>query len=279
MVRIVTVALVLLMAVGICFAIGGLPTLNWLWLLPLCVLGSGLTLALLFFLTLWIASAFVDTEKTQEKDSKFYRFITQTTAQLAVWILRMRVHTKGLEQTPKDGRFLLVCNHLALADPVALLAFFRKSQLAFISKRENNGMFIVGKLMHKIMCQLINRENDREALKTIITCIRLIQEDQVSIGVFPEGYIHGDNLLHPFRSGVFKIAQKTKVPIVVCTLQNTQYVFKNAKKLKPTDVHLHLVGVVQPEEFEGITTVEIANRVHAMMAEDLGPDLVLQENA
>ena len=279
MVRIVTVALVLLMAVGICFAIGGLPTLNWLWLLPLCVLGSGLTLALLFFLTLWIASAFVDTEKTQEKDSKFYRFITQTTAQLAVWILRMRVHTKGLEQTPKDGRFLLVCNHLALADPVALLAFFRKSQLAFISKRENNGMFIVGKLMHKIMCQLINRENDREALKTIITCIHLIQEDQVSIGVFPEGYIHGDNLLHPFRSGVFKIAQKTKVPIVVCTLQNTQYVFKNAKKLKPTDVHLHLVGVVQPEEFEGITTVEIANRVHAMMAEDLGPDLVLQENA
>ena len=243
------------------------------------LIGSVVGLALVWFLILWIASLFVDTEKSQEKDNRFYRFITQTTTRLAIWILRMRVQTKGLEQTPKDGRFLLVCNHLSLLDPVMLLAYFRKSQLAFISKRENNSMFLVGKLMHKMMCQLINRENDREALKTIITCIRLIQEDQVSIGVFPEGYIHGDEKLHPFRSGVFKIAQKTKVPIVVCTLQNTQKVKKNMPHLKPTDVHLHLVGVVQPEEFEGLTTVDIANRVHAMMAEDLGPDLVLQENA
>jgi len=172
---------------------------------------------------------------------------------------------------------LLVCNHLSLLDPVILLAYFRKSQLAFISKQENNSMFLVGKLMHKILCQLINRENDREALKTIIACIRLIQEDAVSVGVFPEGYIHGDELLHPFRSGVFKIAQKANVPIVVCTLQNTQKVKKNMPQLKPTDVHLHLVGVLQPEEFEGLTTVDIANRVHAMMVEDLGPDLVLPE--
>ena len=277
MVRYIALVLVLLMAVGICAATGGFAGLGWLWQLPVSIIGSALGLALLFFLVLWIASMLVDTEKTQEKDNKFYRFITQTTAQVAIWILRMRVHTKGLEQLPKDGRFLLVCNHLSLLDPVTLLAYFRKSQLAFISKRENNSMFLVGKLMHKMMCQPINRENDREALKTIITCIRLIQEDQVSIAVFPEGYIHGDELLHTFRSGVFKIAQKTKVPIVVCTLQNTQKVKKNMPSFKPTDVHLHLVGVVQPEAFEGLTTVDIANRVHAMMAEDLGPDLVLQE--
>lgn len=277
MIRYVALLLVLLIAVGTCAATGGFAGLGWLWQLPLRILGSAVGLLLIWFLILWVACLFVDVEKTQEKDNKFYRFITQTTAKLAVWILRMRVHTKGLEQLPKNGRFLMVCNHLSLLDPVMLLAFFSKSQLAFISKRENNSMFLVGKLMHKIMCQLINRENDREALKTIIACIRLIQEDKVSIGVFPEGYIHGDELLHPFRSGVFKIAQKSKVPIVVCTLQNTQKVKKNMPKLKPTDVHLHLVGVVQPEEYEGLTTVDIANRVHAMMAEDLGPDLVLQE--
>ncbi len=277
MVRYIGLLLIVLAAVGLCFAVGGFAGVNVLWCLPLCIVGSALGLGLLYFLLLWLASTLVDMEKPQEKDSKFYRFLIQTTAQLALWILRMRVHTRGLEQTPKDGRFLLVCNHLSLLDPVTLLAYFRKSQLAFISKRENNSMFLVGKLMHKILCQLINRENDREALKTIIACIRLIQEDKVSVGVFPEGYIHGDELLHPFRSGVFKIAQKAKVPIVVCTMQNTQKVKKNMPKLKPTHVHLHLVGVVQPEEFEGLTTVDIASRVHAMMAEDLGPDLVLQE--
>ena len=39
------------------------------------------------------------------------------------------------------------------------------------------------------MGQMLNRENDREALKTIVTCIRLLKDDEVSIGVFPEGGI------------------------------------------------------------------------------------------
>ena len=279
MVRYIALAMVLVIAAVICFVTGGFAGLGWLWQLPLCFVGIAIGLLVSWVLLLWIACAFVDTEKVQEKDNQFYRFLTQTTAQLVPLILRMRIHTKGLEQTPKDGRFLLVCNHLSMLDPVILLAYFRKSQIAFISKRENNSMFLVGKLMHKMMCQLINRENDREALKTIIACIRMVQEDQVSVAVFPEGYIHGDEKLHPFRSGVFKIAQKAKVPIVICTLQNTQKVKVNMSKLKPTDVHLHLVGMVQPEEFEGLTTVDIADRVHTMMAEDLGPDLVLQENA
>ena len=277
MTRYIALVLALLAAVGICAGVGGFGDFSWLWILPVSFVGSLIVLALVLFLVLWIACAFVDSEKPQRRDNPFYRGLIYLMADVAIWILRMRMHTKGFEQVPQNGRFLLVCNHLSLLDPVVLLAFFKKSQLAFISKRENNTMFLVGKLMHKIMCQLINRENDREALKTIINCIRLIQEDVVSIAVFPEGYTSLDGLLHPFRSGVFKIAQKVNVPIVVCTLKNTSKVKINMPKLKPTDIHLHLVGVVQPEELEGLTTVDIANRVHAMMAEDLGPDLVLQE--
>ena len=153
-----------------------------------------------------------------------------------------------------------------------LLAYFKKKQLAFISKRENAEMFIVGKIMHKILCQRINRENDREALRTIINCIKIIQEDKASIGVFPEGYTSKDGLLHPFRSGVFKIAQKAGVPIVVCTVQNTNKPFHNMKKLKATDVHLHLVEVLQPEELKGLTTTQISDRVYELMISDLGEE-------
>ena len=277
MIRYILMGLALLASAGICAGAGGFESLNWLWLLPVGFAASLVGLIFLFFLVLWISCLFVDMEKTQEKDNAYFRFMSITAAQIAIWVLRMRVHTKGLEKLPKHGRFLLVCNHINDLDPVTLLAYFGKRQLAFISKRENSTMFLVGKLMHKIMCQLINRENDREALKTIITCIRLIQEDQVSIGVFPEGYTSMDGLLHPFRSGVFKIAQKAKVPIVVCTIQNTNKPFRNIRRLKPTDVHLHLLDVLQPEAFEKLTAVELGNRIHAMMAEDLGPDLVLKE--
>ena len=119
--------------------------------------------------------------------------------------------------------------------------------------------------------------NDREALKTILKCIELLKEDQLSLGVFPEGYVSLDYLLHPFRAGVFKIAQKANVPIVVCTLQNTYNILPSVKKLKPVEVKMHLVDVIPVEELKGVSTVQIAERVHALMAEDLGPEKVLRE--
>jgi len=251
---------------------GGFGGLAWLWMLPVGFVLAFLAQSVLIFLTVWILSKSIDPEKEQKEDSKFFRWMVDLLAEAAHTVLRMRVHTRGLENTPKDGRFMLVCNHLNDFDPVVLLHHFRRSQLAFISKRENGSLFVVGTLMHKIMCQPINRENDREALKTILNCIRLLKEDKVSIGVFPEGYTSRDHKFHHFRPGVFKIAQKAKVPIVVCTITNTFKVMGNLKKLKPTDIELHLLAVIPPEEWEGVTTVDIANRIHAMMAEDLGPE-------
>ena len=265
------ISLALVISAAIC-AVSGL----WLWL-PLYFLGSVLTLAVLAFAFLWFLCQLVDPAKPQEHDSKFYRTVVMLYIDALVRVLRIRIHKKGLEKTPKEGRFLLVCNHTSNADPVALLHCFAKSQLAFISKRENSSMFLVGKVMPKLMCQLVNRENDREALKTILKCIQLIKDDEVSIAVFPEGYIHDDHKLHHFRHGVFKIATKTKVPIVVCTLKNTLQIFENMPKLKPTDVYLNLLDVITPEQYEGMTTVEIGEKIYQMMADDLGPELVAQE--
>lgn len=266
-------------AVAICWGTAAFETYAWIWMLPVGFLGSALALAAVTFLFAWICCALVRLDVPQEKDSPFYRKMVYALADAIFVILQMRLHTQGLEKTPKQGRFLLVCNHIHDLDPVTLFKCFKKSQLAFISKRENSSMFLVGKLMHKTMCQLINRENDREALKTIIKCVQLLQNDQVSIAVFPEGYTSLNGKLHPFRSGVFKIAQKAKVPIVVCTLKNTNHVFHNAKRLKPTDVHLHLLDVLYPETFAQMTTVQIGEKIHAMMAEDLGPDLVHMEES
>ena len=86
-----------------------------------------------------------------------------------------------------------------------------------------------------------------------------------------------DGLLHPFRHGVFKIAQKAKVPIVVCTLQNTNQIVKNGLHFKRTNVQLHLLDVLYPEDIQGMTAVQVGTHVHQMMADDLGEDLVLKE--
>lgn len=266
-------------AAVLCACTGAFGSLTWLWMLPVGFLGVFLALLVLAVLFLWILSLLVDRSVPQEHDSPFYRRVTGIYIQAIVTLVRLRIRTQGLEKTPQSGRFLLVCNHLSNADPAILLHCFPKSQLAFISKRENANLFIVGRVMHKLMCQNVNRENDREAMKTILKCIQLLRDDEVSVAVFPEGYIYPDLKLHHFRSGVFKIAQRTKVPIVVCTLKNTPQIFENLPRLKPTEVELHLLEVIAPEDYEGMTTVALGQRIYEAMAADLGPELVSEEKA
>ena len=241
-----------------------------LWLLPVFFIGLFLLGALLAVAFLWICCARVDMSVPQEEDSKFYRRLMHPYIEALITLVGVRLHTKGLENTPKDGRFLLVCNHLFIADPGIVLHCFKNSQLAFVTKQENMKMFVVGPIMHKIMCQSLDRDNDRSALKTILKCIQILKEDKASIAVFPEGYESLDGRLLPFRPGVFKIAQKAQVPVVVCTLQGTEYVIRNLKKLKPIPpVQLHLLEVIPAEELAGQTTVQISQRVRELMLADL----------
>ena len=207
-----------------------------------CFVGYWLGLFLIAFAVLWVSCATVDISKPQEQDSKYFRRLMKLYIPAVMSLLRMDVQMEGAEKLPKDGRF-----------------------------------FLIGKIMHRLMCQMINRENDREALKTILKCIQMIREDQVSVAVFPEGYTSRDGKLHHFRSGVFKIATKTQVPIVMCTVKNTQNIFHNVKRLKKTVVPLHVVGVIQPETYPGRTAVDIAQEAYDKMLADLGPEFALPE--
>jgi len=264
-----------LFALGLCALAGGFSSFGWLWLLPVGFGGGFLLCLILCALAVWIPSLFIDPEKIEDRDDPYVRAVVKLYAPAVFRLLGCKIETTGTEKLPKDGRFLLVCNHTSNLDPGIPLAVFPDAQLAFISKRENLQLPVIGKMMLKIQCQLLDRENDRAALKTILKCISILKEDRASIGVFPEGGIIKDGkLLHHFRPGVFKIAQKANVPIVVCTLTGTRQIAANLKKLRRTTVRFHLLDVIPPEELKGVTTVAIADRVHAIMAADLGAENV-----
>ena len=237
---------------------------------------GGLVLTLLFLL---VACAVVDMEKEQTEDNKFYRGMAHLYIDLALILGRAEIRAEGLEKIPVDGRFLLVCNHICDLDSAVILKCFPKSQLCFIGKREIKKMPIVGAVMHKMMCQFINRENDREALKTILRCIQMIKDDQASIVVFPEGYVSLDGRLRHFRSGSLKIAQKTGVPIVVCTVHNTKRMMDDLLHLRKTWAQLHLVDVIAPETVKAVPTTEMAEKIYEIMISDLGEDHRSDEKA
>ena len=246
-----------------------LGTGSFLWG-PLVFVGCFLALVVLAIGFVWVCSLLVDPQKPQEEDSAFVRGLAKLYAPFVFSLLRTKIVTSGTEKIPADGRFMMVCNHIHALDPGILLRVFPDKQLAFISKMENLKLPIVGPLMGKILCQSMDRDNDRQALKVILKCISILKEDKASIGVFPEGYTSKDCRLQPFRNGAFKIAQKAQVPIVVCTLQGTREILHNFIRFRSTTVQLHLVEVIQPEELAGKSTAEIGGRVHEIMARDLG---------
>ena len=271
-------ALSALSAAGICAAAGGFSTLAWLWLLPLGFVGSFVLYTGASFLVVWLSDRYSDPDALYENDDPYVRGIIRWYAPALFRLLGCKIETNGIEKLPKDGRFLLVSNHLADLDPGIFFTVFPNDQLSFIAKKEVQDMPIVGRIMRRILCQFVDRENDREALKTILRCISILKEDKANVAVFPEGKKSTDRyLLHRFRPGVFKMAQKAKVPIVVCTLSGTQHILPNAKKFRPTQVRLNLVEVIPAGELVGITTVDIAHRVHALMAAALGEEFVAED--
>ena len=255
----------------------GCQGLAWLWMVPLTFAGCFLGCLVLAFLFLFVAAVIVREDAEQKGDDPFYRRMIELYCEAVCTILSMKVKVQGLEKVPDKGRFLLVCNHLSLLDVVVLIWKLRSRELTFITKQENMKLFLIGRLMGKIQCLPLNRENDREALKTILKAIAIVKEDKGSMGLFPEGTRSLDGKLHGFRSGGFKIAQKANVPIVVCTIQNTHKVFRNFLHLKSTPIPLHVLEVIPAEELKGASTVDIAARVRNRMAADLGPDLVAEE--
>ena len=236
--------------------------------------GCTLLCLLICFLIIWVAAKRSDPEKEHTEDDPFIRAIIKYYAPAVFRLLGCKIEVTGAEKLPRDSRFLLVSNHLADLDPGIFFTAFPDDQLSFIAKKEVAQMPIIGILMRRILCQFVNRENDREALKTILKCISILKEDLSNVAVFPEGKITGDEKLHQFRPGVFKMATKANVPIVVCTLFGTQDIPGNVKKLRPTSIRFRLLEVIPAAELEGVNTTQIAERVHAIMAADLGAENV-----
>lgn len=262
-------------SVALCVGTGAFLNLHWIWLLPTGCLGSFLLLAAGVFGIFVLICACIDPEKQRDEDSPLFRWFVMELVHAAVTVLPVRVRLTGGERLPKDGRFLLVSNHLDNIDPAIFYYCFPKSQLAFVGKKETQKMPIVNKVMPMLLCPTINRENDREALKTILRCISLLKNDTVSIAIFPEGRINKYRKLAHFRPGVFKIAQKANVPVVVCTLRGSNHVIGNLLKCKGSSVEVHLLDVIPAESLQDRTTVEIAAQVYDLMAVDLGPENIL----
>lgn len=231
---------------------------------------------LIFIIFLVFYTGFVNRKKeykTKEFDRRFMKRICEMVLQL----FRVKLNVRGLEKIPTDKKFLLVQNHLSNFDPVSTIWGFRYFNFSFILKKSlmdvpffGNFLFLAGQLP-------LDRENNREGLKTIIKAINVVKDDKASIAVYPEGTRSKDSSLASFHPGTFKIALKAGCPIVVTTVVNTESI-KYRAPFKSTNVYLDVVSVLEYDDFKDMQTEDIALYVHGLINDNLKELDTLRDN-
>lgn len=217
-----------------------------------CLLGS-FALYVLFF---GVCSLFVDMKKLPEKVSPFWNFAVKCTVGIISALFGARIHLEGEELIP-EGRWLFVCNHLSGFDPIVTAWALRKHDLAFIAKPSIMRIPIANKAIHKACFMAIDRENDREALKTIIRAAAYLKNDVTNIGIYPEGTRSKDGKMGEFKNGAFKIAQKAKTAVVVARIKYERKLSANFLRGR-NNVYLKICKVISAEEAANMKTNEIS---------------------
>lgn len=237
-----------------------------IWLVPVLLIGVFVALVLLHVVVLAVSILFVNLNKPP-RDTGFFRALVTGFLQMALPLLRVKVHVTGMEKIPEDEPFLIVSNHIHNLDPAIFYYVAPHSRIAFVAKKEVRELYpFVYKALHKLNGLPIDRENNREAAKVIINATKLIKEKTNSVAVFPEGYVSKTGELLPIRSGSLKIATKAKAKIVVCTLWGTKDIPKNLFRRK-TDIFFDVLAVIDTATNQH--TAELGEEIHNLMEKSL----------
>ena len=226
--------------------------------------GCFVLLHLLFALVICVSCLLVDLNRPVKRRSRYFSFLFQRFIPLAFFWAKIRVHVSGLEKLDGQRNFMLVCNHLSIFDPVILAGVLPRHNVSFISKKENYHIPVVRKIMHKIACLPLDREDNRQALRTILQAAQFLKEQDLCMAVFPEGKTSPDGTLQPFRNGAFKVAQRAQRPIVVACLSNTKQIGQNMFRRR-TDVQVKILQVIPLAVVNESSTVQLGALAHQAM--------------
>ena len=229
-----------------------------LWQGLLLGLGVFLLMHVGYLLLLYMVSLTVDRDKPLERQNAMCRAGCANVIGMLCAYCGVRAHISGLEKLPEDQRFLLVCNHRSMFDPLVIMDKLRRWNISFISKPSNLQIPVIGRIAYAAGFLPIDRENNREALKTILQAADYLKRGICSMAVYPEGTRSKGEEMLPFHPGCFKVAQRAGVPLVVAAVRGTENVKKNII-LKGTDVYLDMIEVIEPERVKAMSTNELSD--------------------
>ena len=209
-------------------------------------------------------------EKKYNSMEKF-RFI-KSHAKRSLDLVKIKINVIGKEKVPKE-EVLFVLNHSSMLDSYILVSSIVKPVGVIIADVPTwRHIPIVSHWLNLMKCVYINRENNREGMKSIIQASENIKMGQ-SMAVFPEGDLtwvkDPHALISDFKPGALKIAYKAKCPIVPMVIKNSRGTYNGYEpigKINSGNVEVeYLDPIYEHIENPKIKTKELAEMIKAKM--------------
>ena len=178
-------------------------------------------------------------------------------------LVRLKYEGGGSRLDPR-GPYIFICNHRSSSDPFLMAVLpFECVQIVNIWPFR----LPVWGIIARIAGYLSVREMPFEDFSARTT--KLLQEG-VSIVVFPEGTRSRDKAVGPFHGAIFRVALKTKIPIVpLCITGNETIPPIGSIFLRPGTVKIHRLKPLLWEEYGAMGPFKLKNHVRGMIMDEV----------
>ena len=194
-------------------------------------------------------------------------------------ILKADIYVEGKENMPEVASCYFA-NHLSSTDPLPYFKVFEKP-IAFLGKVEIQKYPIVGKVLEIGGGLFLKRDDLKQQLKVMMKVQDSLRNNEMNWFIFPEGTRNKDQLANipEFHHGTFRAAMKAGVPIVPVVNYGSFRLLSTKHSLKSYPIHIKFLPPIYKEEYEGLTTEEVAKIVHSRIQRELTFNVRLKDNA
>ncbi|WP_374359088.1 MFS transporter [Pseudoduganella danionis] len=198
--------------------IAGMNILNALFMvaaagLAIVLLGQGFTIPELYLVTA-LLNALVALY--------IFSLVPEFLMRFLAWLLIQTVHrvrSVDAERIPVDGAAVLVCNHVSYVDAIVIMAASPRP-IRFVMDHQIFRMPLLGWVFRTARAIPIAPAKEDPWLmeKAFVDIAQALHEGDL-VCIFPEGQLTRTGELNPFKNGVSKIVERSKVPVIPMALR------------------------------------------------------------
>lgn len=238
-----------------------LESLYWFFLwVPLGIITSIIGF---FLFIIFLRPVFKYTRYDNSLKHKFLRVILK----FVNICLKLSYDIEGVENIPDDP-FVIYGNHKSNCDVILIYMAYNRKMSAVGKKNLFANKFMNGYL-EGLGVVPIDRENDREAVKSLLKAIEMVKGGYNMI-IFPEGGVktRDTEKMVNLRAGAYKLATKAMAPISPVTIIGSSKIKNNCFRH-----HTHCKVIIHKpityEEYKDMNTHEIGEMVAKIIDESV----------